>query len=418
MKRNECNITQQLLGIFFLSLFLCGCYREKGDGSGIILIDGNKKYPELNLRLSDIADVSYVPLKTDGVLFGYSQASRALFVHGNKIFIGDRFRDDPKLVMYDFNGTFLQLFGSYGRGPGEYMDLKGFAVDTLTSEVIIYDNFQKKLIVYGMEGKFRREKSLKEMCPDQQTFQDFEIINNDCFVFYNERSLTVADMDFSAEGLEFAKKGQFFPTGKTLLIIDKQTLSEVPFPEFEYAKAGVWLEYCLYYHLTTLRDGIYMTTERADTIYYMNRDLEITPKFRDITDYGNLDKARLFPSLETERYVFFYTEIAIPQIGPRRGLNETPVRFFVFDKMQQQIYRLSNGISDTYHSRYDRPKAMINNRIALDQYTLTLNHNYAARFLSPEFLFEHLNDLPDELKEITKNLKIDDNPVVMLMKFK
>ena len=170
---------------------LCNCHQHKTIDSDIILIDANKKYPALDLKLNDIAEISYIPLKTEGVIFGYNSAPRRLFVYRDKIFIGDRYMYDPKLVIYDRTGVAIQIIGSYGRGQGEYMNMEAFVVDTLTNEVTIYDNTQKKIIVYGIDGKFKREKNLEQINRGQKSFEGIEIINDNYLLAYNNRSISI-----------------------------------------------------------------------------------------------------------------------------------------------------------------------------------------------------------------------------------
>ena len=218
------------------------------------------------------------------------------------------------------------------------------------------------------------------------------------------------------DGKQLGREGQIVRYGKPIMIIDKQTLTEVPYSIFEYANPKIWDVKTINYNLTSSSDGVYITSERTDTIYFINRNLEIIPKFRDITDYGSQHVARLFPAAETERYIFFSTEVGIKQ-GVVRVDNTTPKRFFAFDKQSQKIFRLDNGLTEKRDWNKEQI-AVFNNRVVLNQYSLTLNHNFASTFFSPEFLLEHYNQLPEELKVITKNLKIDDNPVIMLIKFK
>jgi len=398
--------------ILFITIALFSCHQNDRGNSGIIFIDANMKYPELELKLSDIADISYIPLQSNDNIFGYLSANRALFVYGDKIFIGDMTLSDPKLLVYDHTGTHLKTFGSYGRGPGEYISLRRFVVDTLTNEVTIYDFSQRKIIVYSIEGKFKREKSIGEISREQrQQFTAIDIINDTCLLLYNYSSFSIL-----SEDLAFLKKGQELLTGKTLMILDKQTLSEVPFQSFEYAQPKDFNTSTLHCNLTTTKEGVYITSERSDTIYFVNRNLEIIPKFRDVTDYGNQHIARLFPAIETERYTFFSTELGIRQ-GLVKVDNPIEKKFFAYDKKLQKLFRLNNGLSGKYTSE-EKDIALLNNLPAFDEFTLTLNHNYAYSLLIPEFLLKRYNNLPDELKAITKNLKEDDNPVVMLIKFK
>ena len=394
-----------------LSVVLFSCHQNNIVNPAFILIDGNQKFPELVLKLSDIADISYIPLSTKDTIFGYSYGP--IFVYGDKIFIGDNIESDPKLLVYDRTGILVNVFGSSGRGPGEFMGVNGLVVDTMANELTLYDNRLKKIIVYSTDGRFKREKNFGEIYEKQSLFDAIEIINDDYLLVYFGRSMSVV-----SEDIAFLRKGQVLSTGKTFIIVDKQTLTEVPFDFFDYEKPADFNVFTLKNYLTTTKDGVYITNERSDTIFFMNRDLEVIPKFIDITDYGSVHKARLFPAIETDRYIFFSTERGIKQGLPEvRVINTIPRKFFAYDKKLEKLFRLNNGLSETVESG-DEAVSILNNQVVLTESTLTRNHNYASKFLWPEFLHEHYNQLPEELKEITKKLKEDDNPVLMLIKFK
>ena len=399
-------ITRKLFILSF-SLVLLSCNQNSENDTNIILIDANKKYPELELKLSDLADILYIPLENNEIIFGYPSAGHMLFVYDNKIFIGDQISSDPKLLVYDLNGKHIGTFGSYGRGPGEYLSIRSFVVDSLTNEVTLYDREQKKFIVYGLDGKFRFEKSLWQINHEQEAMTEMEIINDDYLLVFNHYSQLIAER----------YNQQVLSLGKTMFIIDKQTLTEIPFLSFEYANPRSTSKVVVMNNLTPSKEGIYITSERSDTIFFMNRNLEIIPKFRDVTDYANIHIARLFPAIETDRYILFSTE---KEYGANTisSPNTIPRRFFAYEKKLQKLYRLNIDLPVKDEDYDRRIHAIMNNRVALDQHTLTLNYNYAALFLDPDFLFRYNDQLPEELKKITKHLKEDDNPVVMLMKFK
>jgi len=92
------------------------------------------------------------------------------------------------------------------------------------------------------------------------------------------------------------------------------------------------------------------------------------------------------------------------------------LKYFVYDKELRKIFRISNGL-DLFEARW-HDLALLRNKPAFNQWTMTMNHDYAARLWGIEFLVEHYNELPAALKAIVKGAKIDDNPVLMLMKFK
>ena len=404
--------------VFCLCTCLCGCNHNNLESSDLITIDAYKNYPKLDLKLSEIADVSYIPLKTDDVLMSDRSMTRRIFVHKDKIYIGDYYPDNPKLVVFDRNGNLVQFVGSMGRGPGEYVSLHAFVVDTLTHEITIFDLRQLKFIVYNIDGKFLREKNLKEIYHDQKWIDAIEIINDDNILAYNSRSTEVSTADVRLEGMLVAKKGQVSTYGKTLLTIHKQTLLENPFQGFEFAKPATARLFTILYPLTTQRDGVYISSDRSDTIYFMNRNLEIIPKFRDVTDYKRKYGGRISPAAETERYIFFITNGASPPLYVDKSKDAPVVRkFIVYDKELEKVFLLNNSLTEKYVDD-DTQMAMLNDQIAFNQYSLTLNHNYAITSLSPRLLIEHYNQLPEALKEIAKGIREDDNPVLMLMKLR
>jgi len=397
---------RKLLTLCF-GLLLCSCSQNDNNESDIILIDASKKYPKLELRLSDIAEIAYIPLKSDDVILGYPSVTRALFVYRDKIVLGDKISTDPKLLVYDRTGTHIQTIGSYGRGPGEYMGIRDFVVDTLSNEIILYDNVQRMLIVYGLDGKFRRNKSLNQIDSGQTMLTGIENMNDSTLLVFNNASLIFSER----------RGGVEFSTGKTMMILDKQTLSAIPSQSFGFARPSYSDRPTILPYLTTTKEGVYITSERSDTIFFMNKNLEVIPKFRDVTaDYKNGYKVRIFPTMETERYVFFVTVEVEKRLDV---INSNPflISFFAYDKKMQQLFSLNDDLSEQI-GKYDRVRLVINNKSSLSEFNLTLNHDYASALLSPEFLFEHDDQLPMELKEITKNLQEGDEPVLMLIKFK
>ena len=420
MKRYAMN--QIVCSVLFALVLLCSCHQNNtvADNYDIIPINADKNHPLINLKLSEIAEISYIPLKTDDILISNGSMSRMIFLYKDKIYVGDHDLNHPKLVVFDRFGSLVQVIGSKGRGPGEYINLTAFAVDTITNEIFVFDRRQLKFIVYDIDGKFKREKSLQEMNRDQKWLDEIEIINDNYILAYNKRSLEVATADFRAGEILVVKKGQTLTFGKTIMIIDKQTLSEVRYRNFEYAKAGMFRVYTVFYPLISLSGGVYIASERSDTIYFMNRNLEIIPKFRDVTDYKSKYGGRIIPVAETERYTFFITRgasVAL-DIDDRNNFVQIAKRFFVYDKELETVFHLNNGLPEKDVEDGDNNIALLNDQIALNEYSLTLNHNYAVTTLFPNFLFEHYNQLPKELKEIIKSLREDDNPVIMLIKLK
>jgi len=137
----------------------CGPRETTG---GIPVVDVTKTYPPKDIVLQDIADVEYIPLETrEGFLVGE--------------FMPVPYMDDDILLTYNDKGdimTFdrrtgkgLATFNRKGRGPGEYTGVGGMVVCREPGEifVITHDhgmNGDRKMLVYDMSGKFLRRFDL------------------------------------------------------------------------------------------------------------------------------------------------------------------------------------------------------------------------------------------------------------------
>ena len=394
--------------IIFIMLF--GCRSE--NQTTVDILDANQDSNRIDLKITDIADISYIPLKygSEKILIGTSSVVRNILISHDKIFLGDTSPQSPKLISYDFNGEPIHVFGSYGRGPGEYIDLKGFVVNMFANEVIIYDSQQSKFVVFSTTGVFKREKFLEGGL--KTNYSAVENINDRYMLAYKDDSQVIGNEDIVlANGQLFMSKSNPITWGKLFTLYDKQTLSEVDFFDFEYEKPSRFQIFTILHNLTTTKEGVYIASARTDTIYFMNKELELVPRFVDATKYRDINhEARLFPSAESEKYLFFST--ALENSFDNQNLR----RFFAYDKKAKKLLRINNGMPE--QGAVNTWESLINNEVVFGNPTLTLNHNYAATLLPPLFLLEHYDSLPADLREIAAQIREDDNPILMLMKLR
>ena len=121
---------------------------------------------------SRISDVSYVILEQDS-LHILARVNK-LVIEDNGIYIGDyRTR---KIFAYDTLGTLKGVLDRYGRGPGEYLEIREFAVDA--NHIYVLDNYLNKLLVYSREDM----TFLYDLKVPFQ-FWDFEILSDGGFLF-------------------------------------------------------------------------------------------------------------------------------------------------------------------------------------------------------------------------------------------
>ena len=101
-------------------------------------------------------NIKYVNLETNEAHL-FSNIDR-IEIFDSLIFFSD-IRGAKKVFCYDFSGNFQGIFGSIGKGEGEYTRLTDFDINT-KGNILIYCSPLKKLIEYDSNGKVVSEKLL------------------------------------------------------------------------------------------------------------------------------------------------------------------------------------------------------------------------------------------------------------------
>lgn len=109
-----------------------------------------------SLSLADrVADISFLALENNDSALIY-EADKIRFENG-LIYFGDFYGN--KVVVYDETGKYRFSINKRGQGPGEYLEIKSFTVDS--QYVYVLDNYNHKVFMYdAFDGSFRQEKSL------------------------------------------------------------------------------------------------------------------------------------------------------------------------------------------------------------------------------------------------------------------
>jgi hypothetical protein len=137
--------------IFMLSglIFFFGCSRtHKGSETNHDLITINIDSLKQDNESMVITGVNYIPLETsEQCLISY--LSKVLYFD-NKFYISN-FYKEKAIFVFARDGKFLNKIGREGRGPMELEDPVDFDIDE-KGHVYIYDNSDKKIIVYTSQG--------------------------------------------------------------------------------------------------------------------------------------------------------------------------------------------------------------------------------------------------------------------------
>lgn len=159
-------------------------------------IEGEK---EDEIALSGLVDsLAYIPLQTPDDL--PVDVLLAVKMSSDNIFVMDR---QQKLYRFDSHGRFLNLIGSRGEGPSEYVSAVDFEIDASQDAVYLFDIYRKKIKVYQMSGTFVQDI----VVPDG--VESMALLNDTCFIGYRPWYATV---DRSDECVIFGKSEEVYQT--------------------------------------------------------------------------------------------------------------------------------------------------------------------------------------------------------------
>ena len=196
--------------LWVLMLFFCfSCSSKSGrDAVGksdarlavtVDLVDYIEGEKEDEIALSGLVDsLVYIPLQTPDDL--PVDVLLAVKMSSDDILVMDR---QQKLYRFDSHGRFLNLIGSRGEGPSEYVSAVDFEIDASQNAVYLFDIFRKKIKVYQMSGVFVQDI----VVPDG--IESMALLNDTSFIGYRPWYATAGRSD---ECVIFGKSEEVYQT--------------------------------------------------------------------------------------------------------------------------------------------------------------------------------------------------------------
>lgn len=347
------------------------------DGEMPIIFNVDDKYPETDIRLSDLADIEYIKIGMNENFLIRGLMS----CNGNDFFVADDkvYMMDVEKYIYIFNpdGTPVKVIDRQGGGPEEYRYISYYFVDTLNKEIFVQSGSLKKSIVYDLDGNFKR--SFSNLAKEIGNLNDSLIIN---YFQYN-------------------------PGGPRYSVTRKEdgsTVKACPIRfnvQLPHDSAGR----LAYGSLIPSPSGYFLSNLGNDTIFEITKTLDIRHRIVDKSDYGTTF-AQAHPTIETNRHLLFYI---------LRSHNYKPLvkqNFYIYDKKENQIYKIRDYEGNDFWSiMQDYPH--------ITNWEVTQNVGVGIRLRLASALIGHEEYCQEELRQIVENELTDEsNPVLIVMKFK
>jgi hypothetical protein len=380
-----------LIIVAFLIFVACDKKGQKME-SGIITIDVTKQYPKKEaLPIQHIADVEYIPLETNDE-FLYDNSSRFEYIDDEIIIFNSHL--SGSIFIFDRAGKALKKINRRGQSGEEYVTMLRLIYDSENKE--LYVQSMDKIYVYDLIGNYKRSFPQLVEKGECANFSGIYNFNKDYLLCYR-------DMAF-----------YFDQNAAPFIIISKQTGEKIkdifiPYEKFIINYAGVEEGFMISIGTPVIKNGNYFSLSEtsSDTIYKLAPDLSLSPV---ITRKPSIQKMEipvfLSADIETSRYHFL--------TGIKRELNKVTYSFptiaLLYDKQTGEISE------QNFYNEDDLTKKRFS--FGKDIHWIDNNQYYSSL---PAYLLREAYEqgkLNGKLKEIASKVGEDDNPVLMIIKFK
>ncbi|MBR4380858.1 MAG: 6-bladed beta-propeller [Bacteroidaceae bacterium] len=377
---------KRLTGWILAGVLLTACQNNENPNV-LMTIDLNQFYPEKELILQDFMEVEYVPLESSDEFI----TSATIKAVGEKYFV---MASDRKLLLFDrHTGKGIRVINRVGQGAEEFTYAYEVVLDEVNNELIVNDPTIKKILVYDLEGNFKR--SFKHS--NEHKFVNVKGFDRDYLVCYDENIF----MDAEKAEIDNSRSYHFLVSKQDGSIVQEIA---VPYKKLNIPmiQEGGITSIGNVNAIMPLHNDMLIIQNSSDTIYRFTAKDHKTVPF--LVKIPSSDPERLMTiGTVTPRYCFFQTidKTFNPKTG--RGF---PFRELVYDKLTNGVY-LSVVLNADYTSKQQ-----------VDMVRLAQNRTIlCAGALQPHKLIEayEKGELKGKLKEIASSLNEDSNPVLMIL---
>ena len=375
-----------------LLLVMTSCGSDNTSTDGFITVDVTKSSysPKKELVLQDFMDVEYIPLETNDEFInqGYVQAV------GEKYIIVTNYRKDGDIFVYNRNGKAIRKINHKGQGGKEYISFRTITLDEENNELFVNDHYAKKIVVYDLEGNFKRSFKQNDK---GKSLSYWEIFNYD-----KENLICYDELNEEIPFLLISKQDGSITKEIKVPFKEKKVFIQLLKYEGGIRTAGPGN----YSRITPFKGNWILLEPSSDTIYTLMPDCSLRPFIAKTPPVHTLDpEFYLILKLVSDRYYFMESIKNVYDFRKEEGFPKT---YFVYDTQEKDFfsYIIYNGDYSYKKELYMVMFTPINTKgelwATIDAFELCRDYEKGK--------------LKGKLKDIAAKLGEDDNRVIMLVK--
>ena len=391
--------------LLFTFLFLsiaCNKTQDKGEETLVLneknlfpVIDVTKEHPKSDrICIQDIADIDYVILETND---DFLCAGSVSYIDNSIIIYRNR---NGEILIFDRQGKAKHKINKKGQSGEEYVKLNECLYDKEEDELYVNDMMQKKIVVYDIEGHYKR--SFRHL-PGTQ-YNDIYLFNERYLLCYNNRR----------EGFEEEKHPFKIVSRQTGELVKEL---DIPFSKrittkyyFEEGNTGGWVFSADPRPESAVKTGDkwILNEVSSDTIYQLSKDFSLTPLMAQTPSVQSMGENPKYLSLVMESYHYRFMFIQKKEYD-RETQTGFPLTTVMYDKKTGQTFEQNFYDANRPDKVFDFYLNNTNQMAESNQYFDVYPAHRLKTFLEK-------GQLTGRLKEIAAQIDADDNPVLMIVK--
>ena len=393
------------LAVCSLALLLlagCGGNPSANEEDSLITVDVTKSYPEKEFVLQDLFDIEYVPLETTEEFITTGNV-RAV---GEKIIVAkNNGRTEGDIFLFDrATGKGILHFDHLGQGGEDYTNILEVLLDEKQGEIFVNNHYSRKVVVYDLEGNFKR--SWKH---NSDSFYD----QIGCF---DENYLICHDSGWEKSANESPEKRDYF------ILISRQdgktTSISLPYDrkisQLVWSSDGKAMNYPRNKELCPYLGDWLLMEASSDTIFRIGKDFNLKPFMVRTPSVQKEREFLLYPGIYSDRYQFMQKVKMEYDFQAREGFPRTDL---AYDKMENKIYE-----AVVYNGDF-LDKIPI--KLGVNIFILNVFNNEGVSFTETLYASDLVDAYKEgklregsRLAEIASTLHEEDNPVILIAKYK
>ncbi|MDR2231770.1 MAG: 6-bladed beta-propeller [Tannerella sp.] len=386
--------------IFLLSMAGCQSGGKKLQPDSLREIDVSRQYPEIEIHLQNAATIEYVPLETtDDVLL--SASAILSYVSDKYVVVWQRAQND--IFVFDRSGKIVSHFNHKGPSNTEYNAITSLVFDEKNGEIFVFDIAPAhRALVYSITGEYKRTLSYPEDL--QITGYHFD---DESLLVYDEKGLR--QQAYSKTPYLLISKQD----GSVVSTLDIQTpvrYSNMTVKEVEMADGRKAMSPLMIATLNNRHFGQdYMIADfSSDTVYRLTPDRDLSPVIvRKPSVHASEPRKIWGIHLSTDHFILLSViTLDFAAIERKQGI---PNMDLIYDFKTGETNEVTL-INDDYPSK----PLFLYNEVDIPQ-----KNTVAA--MMPVFDLKSAAEekqLKGELEQLVATLDDEDNPIVMIVKFK